>query len=105
MNETTEAPVPESESFRCARCEQHDTAPLGRAPFPDDLGARIGSEICEECWEAWKKHQMLLINHHGLNVREANARAFLLSNLRAFLFGEGGASAQIDPSQEGTVSW
>ncbi|MFQ5745680.1 MAG: Fe(2+)-trafficking protein [Gemmatimonadota bacterium] len=91
--------------FRCTRCERADGSPLGSPPFPDELGSRIGSEICADCWEAWKKQQMLLINHYGLNVRDANARAFLLSNLRAFLFGEGGASAQIDPSEEGTIHW
>jgi Fe-S cluster biosynthesis and repair protein YggX len=48
---------------------------------------------------------MLLINHYGLRVREAEARAFLISNMRSFLFGEGDEPAEIDGSREGDVRW
>ena len=48
---------------------------------------------------------MLLINHYGLNVRKPQAREFLVSNLRSFLFGEGEEQAEIDASQEGNVDW
>ena len=96
-----EAPAP----IRCARCERDAVAALGSAPFPDELGQRIAREICRECWEAWKHHQMLLINHYGLNVQDRNARTFLITNLKSFLFGEGPSGAAIDTSQEGKVSW
>lgn len=77
---------------------------MGTPPFPDERGARIASEVCTECWEEWKRRQMLLINHYGLNVRDRKARDFLYQNLDAFLFGAGDA-AEIDPTQEGSVSW
>ncbi len=48
---------------------------------------------------------MLLINHYGLRVREAEARAFLILNMRSFLFGEGDEPAEIDGSREGDVRW
>jgi Fe-S cluster biosynthesis and repair protein YggX len=48
---------------------------------------------------------MLLINHYGLNVRDPQAREFLVTNLRAFLFAEGDDQAEIDSSREGDVSW
>lgn len=48
---------------------------------------------------------MQLINHHGLKLQEAEAREFLYSNLRAFLFSEGEATADIDPTDEGSVDW
>jgi Fe-S cluster biosynthesis and repair protein YggX len=94
---------PESE-FNCVRCGRDDPQPLAAAPFADERGARILGEVCSECWEEWKKQQMLLINHYGLNVREKKAREFLYKNLDAFLFGAGDA-AKIDTSQEGTVDW
>ncbi len=78
---------------------------MDRAPFPTELGERIVAEICLDCWEEWKHRQMLLINHHGLKLQEAAARDFLYTNLRAFLFGEGEATADIDPAEEGSVSW
>lgn len=91
-------------AFECVRCGKDDREPLARAPFPDDLGARLAAEICSECWEEWKRRQMLLINHYGLNVRDARAREFLLTNLRSFLFDEG-EEADIDTRREGDVSW
>ena len=62
-------------------------------------------KICSECWDEWKQRQMLLINHYGLNVRDPQAREFLVTNLRAFLFAEGDDQAEIDASREGNVSW
>lgn len=91
-------------AFDCVRCERDDPRPVGAAPFADERGERIKNEICADCWEEWKQRQMLLINHYGLNVRDPKAREFLYQNLDAFLFG-GGDEADIDTSQEGTVSW
>jgi Fe-S cluster biosynthesis and repair protein YggX len=101
----TEASESDAASITCPRCERDDVFPLGQPPFPDELGQRIAKQICPECWEAWKDHQMLLINHYGLNLLDVNARTFLLTNLKSFLFAEGPAGATIDSSQEGDVSW
>ena len=92
-------------AMQCVRCGKPDREPLLRSPFPNELGAKLVSEICTECWEEWKQRQMLLINHYGLNVRKPQAREFLVSNLRSFLFGEGEEQAEIDTSQEGNVDW
>lgn len=97
--------MPEARKIQCARCGREDALPVARAPFPNELGRRIHEEICRTCWDEWKQRQMLLINHYGLNLQEAEAREFLTSNLRSFLFGEGPDGAPIDTSQEGDVSW
>jgi Fe-S cluster biosynthesis and repair protein YggX len=97
--------VSESSGFACARCGREDGAPMGAPPFADDLGARIASSICADCWEEWKRRQMVIINHYGLNVRDPKARTFLLANLRSFLFSEGDGDAEIDTSRQGDVSW
>ena len=91
-------------SFTCVRCDREDPRPLESAPFAGERGERIRREVCADCWEEWKRRQMLLINHYGLNVRDPKAREFLYQNLEAFLFG-GAAGADIDTSQEGNVSW
>jgi len=91
--------------FTCSRCDRSGVACLTSPPFPTPLGDRIVAEICAECWEDWKRRQMLLINHHGLKLHLAESRDFLYAQLRAFLFGEGEADAGIDTDLEGSVSW
>lgn len=94
-----------SDSFTCGRCDREDLGRVERKPFPNQLGERIVEEICADCWEEWKQHQMLLINHYGLKLHEPSAREFLYANLRTFLFSEGEAQAGIDPGEEGSVEW
>jgi len=97
--------VPAPGTLTCVRCGKPDREPISRPPFPNELGQRLVSEICSECWDEWKQRQMLLINHYGLNVRDPKAREFLVTNLRAFLFDEGDDQAEIDTSREGNVNW
>ena len=94
-----------SEPFGCDRCDRKNPDQIERQPFPNELGERIVETICADCWEEWKQHQMLLINHYGLKLNEPNAREFLYENLRAFLLGEGDGQVEIDSGQEGSVKW
>lgn len=94
-----------SDDFRCARCEREEPRRLESPPFPTDLGTRVVAEICSECWDEWKERQMLLINHYGLQLQKPESREFLYSNMKAFLFGEGEMTAEIDTSEEGSVEW
>ena len=75
-----------AEGTDCARCGRSGAPSIAGPTFPGDTGQRIAAEICADCWEAWKKHQMALINHYGLNVRQAEARSFLTRSMEAFLF-------------------
>lgn len=102
MAESAEA---SGDRLHCVRCERPDRVSIARPPFPNELGDRLVSEICAECWDEWKQRQMLLINHYGLNVRTPRAREFLVTNLRSFLFAEGDDQTEIDTSQEGNVNW
>src|SRR5262245_8857885 len=69
----------------CVRCGK--TGPqLPRAPFRTPLGERIHEGICGDCWGEWLRYQTALINHYGLDVRDAQAREFLTANTEAFLF-------------------
>ena len=58
-------------------------------PFANELGERIYSSICRDCWADWLKTQQQLINHYGLVPHQAEARQFLVRNLEQFCFGEG----------------
>lgn len=94
-----------TDSFVCTRCDRSDSGLIERPPFPNELGDRLMAEICGECWDEWLQRQMLLINHYGLKLHEPKSREFLYSNLSAFLFGEGEATAEIDTTEEGSVTW
>lgn len=69
----------------CTRCRQtRDGVPF--QPFRNDLGKRIVTEICNECWGEWLKLQQQLINHYGLNLREQRSKDFLYGELEKLLF-------------------
>ena len=86
----------------CSRCGQ-TRAGYERPPFPGPIGARVVTEICQQCWADWLKQQTMLINHYGLDVMDPQARSFLTRNMSAFLFGAG-ESSDIDISKKGTIS-
>ncbi len=77
---------------------------MARPPFRNELGERILAEICADCWRDWLQHQTLLINHYGLDPRDAKARAFLYEQIEQVLLGDGSAE-QVDTSQQGNIEW
>lgn len=60
---------------------------LEKPPFPGELGERLFNNVSAEAWEMWKDEQVLIINHYGLVLADANARRFLMNQLEAFFFG------------------
>jgi len=92
----------DTETISCVRCRQSQPA-LAKPPFPNPLGERIKTEVCEPCWQLWLAHQNKLMNHYGLNTMEPEHRKIILENLKGFLFNEG-PMAQIDTSLQGTIS-
>jgi Fe-S cluster biosynthesis and repair protein YggX len=91
------------ETIRCQRCDQ-DAPRLPKAPFRNEIGERIHERICQSCWADWLQHQTLLINHYGLDPREARSREFLYEQIEQVLLGEG-KGKEIDTSQQGSVEW
>ncbi len=93
-----------NDNFKCARCGRK-TAPLGYAPVPTELGRRVGTEICGDCWKEWLNKQQQLINHFGLDVSNPDTHTFLFDQMNIFFFDEGVELTQIDTSKEGSVKW
>lgn len=91
------------DNIDCLRCDEGGP-PLPRAPFRNELGEKILTNICTSCWKKWLEHQTVLINHYGLDPRDAKSREFLYEQVKAVLLGEGDAK-DVDTSQEGTISW
>ena len=92
-------------SFKCTRCGRKNVQPLGYAPFPNDIGQRIGTEICAECWREWLMKQQQLINHFGLDVTNPDTHTFLFDQMNIFFFDEGVKIVDIDTTKEGSVKW
>ena len=73
---------------------------LTYAPYPGELGKRIYQQISAEAFEAWKRHQTMLVNENRLNLADARARQYLARQMESYFFG-GGAdqpSGYVPPS-------
>ncbi len=92
-----------TETIECRRCGAGAT-PLAKPPFRTELGERILAEICADCWKDWLQHQTLLINHYGLDPREAKAREFLYEQIEQVLL-QGGDGKEIDTTRQGSIEW
>jgi len=91
------------ETIQCRRCGE-GRPKLARAPFRTELGERIRSEICTDCWTEWLQHQTLLINHYGLDPRDKKAREFLYEQIEQVLL-QGDQGKGIDTTQQGSIEW
>ena len=58
-------------------------------PYPGELGKRIYEHISKEAFEAWKRHQTMLVNENRLNLADARARQYLARQMENFFFGGG----------------
>ena len=64
-----------------------EAAGLTFAPYPGELGKRIYDHISADAFEAWKRHQTMLVNENRLNLADARARQYLARQMEQFLFG------------------
>lgn len=87
----------------CVRCGE-TRAGLEKAPFRNPTGERIQAQVCQVCWKEWLGYQTALINHYGLDVREADAREFLMRNMDSYLF-KTGDTENIDTTKQGSIEW
>ncbi|MDE2253791.1 MAG: oxidative damage protection protein [Betaproteobacteria bacterium] len=62
---------------------------LDFAPYPGELGNRIFEQVSKEAWQAWLKHQTMLVNENRLNLADARARQYLARQMERYFFGEG----------------
>ena len=62
---------------------------LDFAPYPGELGKRIYDNVSKEAFEAWKRHQTMLVNENRLNLADARARQYLARQMENFFFGSG----------------
>ena len=62
--------------------------------YPGELGKRIFDNVSKEAWQAWIKHQTMLVNENRLNLSDAKARKYLAEQMENHFFGDGADAAQ-----------
>lgn len=62
---------------------------LTQPPMPGELGIKIYEQVSREAWQMWIDHQTMLINENRLSMIDPKARAFLMTEMNSFLFGDG----------------
>ncbi len=58
--------------------------------MPGELGKRLHEHVSKEAWQQWQKHQTMLVNENRLNLADARARKYLMTQLEQYFFGDGG---------------
>jgi Fe-S cluster biosynthesis and repair protein YggX len=58
-------------------------------PYPGELGKRIYESVSKEAWQAWIKHQTMLINENRLSLADPRARKYLAEQMEKHFFGQG----------------
>ena len=64
------------------------------APLPNELGKRIFENVSQEAWEAWTRHQTMLINENRLSLADPRAREYLAQQMENYFFGDGADAVQ-----------
>ncbi len=68
-------------------------------PYPGELGKRLYENVSKEAWQAWIRHQTMLINENRLNLADPRARKYLAEQMEKHFFGSGAdvASGYVPP--------
>ena len=66
---------------------QKEAEGLDFAPYPGELGKRIYENVSKDAWQAWLKHQTMLVNENRLNLADVRARKYLATQMESFFFG------------------
>ena len=53
-------------TLKCLRCHQDSPAIQEKNPYPGALGKMVSENICQLCWEAWRKFSVNVINDYKL---------------------------------------
>jgi Fe-S cluster biosynthesis and repair protein YggX len=69
---------------------QREAEGLDFPPYPGELGKRLFESVSREAWQAWVKHQTMLVNENRLNLADARARKYLATQMENYFFGDGG---------------
>jgi Fe-S cluster biosynthesis and repair protein YggX len=69
----------------CARCGRAGAPALARRPFPGPDGEEVLARVCADCWEEWRRAEVMVINEFRLNFMDPEAQRVLGREMRRFL--------------------
>ena len=69
---------------------QKEAEGLDFPPYPGELGKKLWQSVSKDAWQAWLKHQTMLVNENRLNLADARARKSLAQQMESYFFGDGG---------------
>ena len=74
---------------------------LDFAPYLGELVKRIYDSVSKEAWQAWIRHQTMLVNENRLSLADARARKWLAEQMEKHFFGDGAEmpTGFVPPSQ------
>ncbi|MFQ5752255.1 MAG: oxidative damage protection protein [bacterium] len=70
--------------IKCSRCGNEKEG-MSEAPYKNELGQKVLQHTCEECWEAWIKQQLMLMNEYRLDPLNDEHSQFLDTEMLKFL--------------------
>jgi hypothetical protein len=73
-------------TVQCIKLQQ-EAEGLDFPPYPGELGKRIYDNVSKDAWQAWLKHQTMLVNENRLNLADVRARKYLATQMESFFFG------------------
>ena len=73
-----------SKQVYCRKYQQSLPA-LQQPPFAGPAGQAIYEQVSQQAWDEWLQQQTRLINELQLNLRDAQARAYLSTQRERFL--------------------
>ena len=56
---------------------------LDLPPYPGELGKKIWQSVSKEAWQAWLRHQTMLVNENRLNLADPRARKYLAGQMES----------------------
>lgn len=71
-------------NIQCVRCG-NEARPPEFVPYEGKLKETILKQICSDCWEAWKKMSVMVVNEFRLTPFLPQHREILESHMREFL--------------------
>ncbi|MBS1156537.1 MAG: putative Fe(2)-trafficking protein [Proteobacteria bacterium] len=77
-----------SRTVKCVKLGR-EAEGLDFPPLPGEMGRKIYENVSKEAWQAWVKHQTMLINENRLSLADPRARAYLAQQMESYFFGMG----------------